>query len=62
MLNVCSAEEGSKAPAWQVLREGFTGLEHGTKLKDIDRAPEVEDDILGELQDQEVSDEDFADW
>jgi hypothetical protein len=57
-----NAEGGDKAPGWQVLREGYTGLDGNTKLKELDRAAEQEEDIVDELQDQEVSDEDFADW
>jgi hypothetical protein len=44
------------------LQENFTGHEGNTKLKDVDRMVEPDEDIHGELLDLEASDEDFEDW
>jgi hypothetical protein len=54
--------DAGSVPGWKVLQEGYTGLEQNTKLKDLDREAAVEEDVHGELQDQEASDEDYADW
>ena len=57
-----SAGRPAEQPGWKVLQDGYTGLEEQSKLKDLDRAAAPVEDVHGELQDVEASDEDYADW
>ena len=58
----CAGKSSGTAPGWQVLQDGFTGMEQGNKMKDWEKAGAQQDDLHGEVKDQENSDEDFADW
>lgn len=56
------AGTAAEQPGWKVLQDGYTGMEEQKKLKDLDRAAAPVEDIHGELDDVEASDEDYADW
>lgn len=62
LLQALQPKAAAPAPGWKVLQEGYTGHEGNTKLKDRDREAVVEEDMHGELEDLEASDEDYADY
>ncbi|MEW5301676.1 MAG: hypothetical protein WDW38_002693 [Sanguina aurantia] len=54
--------DGERAPGWKVLQEGFTGLSGSNKMKDWDKAQEVDSDMEGgELDVKESESEDGGD-
>ena len=58
---VSAAAQEDSAPAWEVLREDFTGLQNGGKMKDWDKQPGGELGAAPESFNDATADSDDAD-